>query len=347
MTSTGGIATGGALPSTGQTPAVPSGGRTQQTRRRNTNRVPAPRTGTSAAQLRAPGATAGQRTSSRRGRCSNAPECQGFADPKCTHHMDEPCCKLAQLAQGVPCDEHDAPTDHDDHQSSGDDSDEPKELELPEGFKILRATNPKMISCAYSMISLQQATASAAELLDRKIDLWLTTHSKWIRDADEVEHLRMIAINTLVSPLVTTHPNDLIPILAPALRRIFSHIYVRPNYGVEGMKAYETTLIAEEEDPDGQQDALAAAVAAHKKAVKAPQKKKGPASVRKYQPWKRKGERNDTDRDATRKGGKPWNKAKGKGQSGKGKKKGHQRKGKKGAKDHDDSDEAESSSSDE
>ena len=60
----------------------------------------------------------------------------------------------------------------------------------------------------------------------------------------------------------------LIPILAPALRRIFSHIFIRPNYGVEGMKAYETTLIAEDEDPDGHSDALAAAAAAHKKAAK-------------------------------------------------------------------------------
>ena len=72
------------------------------------------------------------------------------------------------------------------------------------------------------MISLQQATGTAAELLDRKIDLWLTTHSKYKRDAVEVEHLRTIAINILSSPLIATHPDDLVPFLEPALRRIFS-----------------------------------------------------------------------------------------------------------------------------
>ena len=200
-------------------------------------------------------------------KCKHCEACSEDRHEGCIHGMCglKTCggCQTAQSAQGLPCQVHEPPEDEAEADDGASDAETVTEaLDLPANFKLLNSTNPKLISCAYSMLDLQQRTAGAAELLDRKVDLWLTTHSRFKRDADEVEHLRSIALATLTSPLVSTRPNELGPILSPTLRRLFSHVFIRPKYGTEGMEAYEAKLRAVDEDPEGHSEALLAAVSA-------------------------------------------------------------------------------------
>lgn len=199
--------------------------------------------------------------------------------PHCSHLLCQPCCLLAQINNGTTCSVHE-PTDSSAHSSTGSSTSSKRLREnisrhesqtiLKTHFKDaqwLNITSPQLVFCPRSLLLLELKNESAGtNLVQRKSDTWLATHSRFKYDAAEVRSLTTQVIRILSRDNAVQDPVDAVELLREPLKRMYAMIHVRSKAGAAGMNTFLERTAEEEEVPQDYASALPAAMAAGRRA---------------------------------------------------------------------------------
>lgn len=202
--------------------------------------------------------------------------------PPCSLALCEACCLLAQQNNGMTCSLHE-PSDSSSSAGSGSSTSSKRMREnitraqaiaiMKEHFKDavwLNITSPQLMFCPRSLALMELKNEQAGcNLVQRKVDTWMATHSKFQDNASEVTSLARQVMLIIGREGFVQDPLDAVNLLKEPLRRMYALMIVRGKAGYVGMKTFLERSNEAEEVPDIYADVLPAALAAGRRAYAA------------------------------------------------------------------------------
>ena len=182
------------------------------------------------------------------------PECLGIVAASCSHGMYAACCRIAQDANGIVCDEHLVSSGGSSSSDSVVGSDGPAAdpiLQLRDHIgdkRVLGITSPMLAGCAHSLLLYELGHENRGiELINRKTDTYVATHIRFKDDCQTAANFAKIISKLLADTVLRRHPLHLLDLLRLPLRLHFAIVYVHGNLGYAGSRTFLAR--ADETDP--------------------------------------------------------------------------------------------------